>query len=111
MTSRNTSKQDSPNKPKVYAIDVDGTLTEETCWDYDSCMLATPRYDVINYVNELAKNNFIVIHTARRNHLYEATVEWLAIHGVKYHAIRMEKMPADYYIDDRSISPNELPEL
>jgi hypothetical protein len=96
------------NIPKVYSIDVDGTLTTGTAWDYESCMMAKPRQEIIDYVNEVAKKNFVVIHTARRHHLYEATIEWLAIHGVKYHAIRMGKMPADKYIDNQAYRPEEL---
>jgi hypothetical protein len=99
------------NIPKVYAIDVDGTLTIGDAWDYESCLMAKPRQEIIDYVNEIAKKNFIVIHTARRHNLYEATVEWLAIHGVTYHAIRMGKMPADYYLEDKAINPNDLSEL
>jgi phosphatidate phosphatase PAH1 len=98
----------SQTTPKVIACDVDGTLTKDTAWDILGCIIAKPNQRVIDYVNELAKNNFIVIYTARRNSLYEATVEWLNKHGVTYHAIRMEKMPADFYLDDKMIDPKTI---
>jgi uncharacterized HAD superfamily protein len=92
----------------VIAVDVDGTLTKEICWTEDDCLKATPRQTVIDRVNELSATSFIIIHTARRNKLYNATIKWLDAHGVCYHAIRMEKMPADIYVDDKSILPEKL---
>jgi len=96
-------------KLRVYGVDVDGTLTNETCWNNDDCLNATPKQKVIDHVNELFENNnYILIYTARKHSLYEATVKWLNKHNVHYHAIRMGKLPADIYIDDKMINPNEL---
>jgi hypothetical protein len=97
--------------PKVIACDIDGTLTIETCWTEEQCRNATPRQKVIDHIKKLAKNNFIVFYTARRNSLYQATIEWLEKQGFSQWPIKMGKLPADCYIDDKSINPNELPEL
>jgi hypothetical protein len=40
--------------------------------------------------------------------MYQATKDWLAMHQVKYHAIAMEKMAADIYIDDKAVRPEEI---
>ena len=99
------------SKPKVIAVDMDGTLTNGMCWDEKSCYEAKPNQRVIDCINNLSLKNFIVIHTARRRELYTATVDWLEMYGVRYHAIRMEKMPADCYVDDLSVNPNNENEL
>ena len=78
---------------KVLLIDVDGTLTNEVCYTSSECLEATPKRDVIDWVNEYYQTNFIVIYTARRDTLYDATIEWLAKNGVKYHAVKFEKTP------------------
>jgi uncharacterized HAD superfamily protein len=96
------------SKKKVIGVDVDGCLTEETCWTEGEMQNATPRLDVIEAVNKMAKQNFIVIHTARRECFYQATVEWLKKHNVTYHAVSMGKLPCDLYIDDRAINVEEL---
>lgn len=93
---------------KVVAVDMDGTLAKGTAWNAEDAINAEPRMEIIEKVNQLYKGNFIVIHTARRDDMYQATKDWLSLYGVKYHAIAMEKMAADYYIDDRALRPEEL---
>jgi len=92
----------------IIAVDVDGTLCNEICWTILDCKNATPKIDVINKINELYQSSFIVIHTARRNDLYEITIEWLEKNNVKYHAVKFEKMPADMYIDDKARTLEDL---
>jgi uncharacterized HAD superfamily protein len=86
-------------KPRVYLVDIDGTLTKGCAWDDDSILSAEPNQEMIDKVNELHERNFIVIHTARRHERYLATVKWLAKNNVRYHAIRMEKCPGDLIVD------------
>ena len=93
---------------KVIAVDVDGTLTKGTAWNAEDAINAEPRMEIIEKVNKLYKSNFIVIHTARRDDMYQATKDWLSMYGVKYHAIAMEKMAADFYFDDKALRPEEL---
>jgi hypothetical protein len=72
---------------KVIAIDLDGTALE--------CV------DKVNALFE-DKNNFIVIHTARSNSIRSQTEVELAALGLKYHVLKMEKLRADIYIDDKN---------
>ncbi len=89
---------------KVICIDVDGTLTEETCWTPEECLKATPRQDVIDRVNEVALRSFVVIYTARRDELIPATLKWLRRNGVIFQAISNNKIGTDVgYVDDKSI--------
>ena len=46
----------------TYVFDIDGTLCTNTNGNY---LKAQPLYDRIELVNILAKNNKIVLHTAR----------------------------------------------
>ena len=88
-----------PVRPKVYLVDVDGTLTKGCAWDDESIRNAEPNQEMIDKINQLHEKNFIVIHTARRHERYLATIDWLTKNGVRYHAIRMEKCPGDYIVD------------
>jgi hypothetical protein len=57
-----------------------------------------------NKVNSLYenKNNFIVIYTARSSSVRERTEKELLNLGIKYHALVMDKLRADIYIDDKN---------
>jgi uncharacterized HAD superfamily protein len=94
-------------KPKVYLVDIDGTLCKGVCWDDDSILKAEPVKEMIDKVNELHERNFIVIHTARRHERYLATVKWLAKHDVRYHSLRFEKCPGDFIVDADAITKVE----
>ena len=91
---------------KLFAVDMDLTLTNEPCWTPEQCLSATPRKEVIELVNKLyGAGNIIIIWTARREMLRPATEYWLKVNGVHYHAIDMgHKLGADAYIDDRAIN-------
>ena len=84
----------------VLAVDVDGLLCEGEYWGDGE---PTPIQENIDLVNDLSKSNFIVIHTARRHSMYEKTVRWLYKHGVTFHSVTMEKMPADCYLEDKAV--------
>ena len=93
----------------ILCVDVDLTLTNEMCWTIEDCEKAGPRQDVIDRVNEEAKTVFIVIYTARRDHLIPATLKWLRKHGVTFHAISNNKCPTDIgYLDDKSITIDQF---
>ena len=91
---------------KLFAVDLDGTLTKHPCWTIEQCLRAEAREDVIFLVNELYRNgHIIIIWTARRELLRTATEYWLKKNKVFYHAIDMgHKIGADAYIDDRAIN-------
>jgi hypothetical protein len=77
---------------------------------------AQPLYDRIKIVNILAKNNKIVLHTARgmgRTHnnveeshklFYDYTKKQLEGWGVKYDALFLGKPNGDIYVDDKGVS-------
>jgi hypothetical protein len=94
-------------KPKVYSVDLDNTLSVGSAWTCDECETLEPRQDAIDKINELYEHNFIVIHTARRHGLYGSTIKWLERNGVRYHALRFEKMPCDIIFDLDAINKVE----
>lgn len=55
-------------------------------------------------VNKLYENpcNFIVIYTSRSSSIREQTEEELRKLKIKYHALVMDKLRADVYIDDKN---------
>ena len=73
---------------RVIAIDLDGTA------------LSNP-----SKVNELYEkpNNYIVIHTSRSSSIREETEQLLQDNEIKYHALVMDKMRADVYIDNKNM--------
>lgn len=88
----------------IIGIDIDGTLCKEICWTQEECLNATPRLGVIKKVGYLYIYNFIIIYTARRDHLIAATMKWLRLNDVPYHAISNKKIGLDMLIDDKCIS-------
>lgn len=94
-------------------VDFDSTLTKGTGdpWWVDS-LDEEPRYDMIELVNNLYKQNHtIIIYTARREEVREETEYFLKEWGVMHHALRMEKPGFDLLIDDRAISDEKALEL
>ncbi len=75
---------------KVIAIDFDGTATSTGGWEQ------------INRLYE-DRRNFIVIHTARSSSIRRETEDELKHLGIKYHALVMDKMRADVYIDNKNM--------
>ncbi len=63
-------------------------------------------------VNELYEKPFtyIVIYTARSSSMREVTEKELAVLGIKYHSLVMEKLRANIYIDDRNAGGLQWPE-
>ena len=93
---------------RIFAVDVDGTLFEtDVTQGYD---IISVHRDCINAVNKMYdEGNFIRIYTARGSGTgidwSKKTLEQLVRHGVKFHEIRFSKENADYYVDDRAITP------
>jgi uncharacterized HAD superfamily protein len=87
-------------------VDMDNTLCIGKHWDTpEECMKAEPIPNMIEYVNRLYKDDFIVIYTARQNFLMSVTFDWLDKHGVRYHAVANRKVPFDRLIDDTAHFP------
>lgn len=90
---------------KVIAVDIDGVVADGLFWK-EEC---TPRLKEIEEINNLYKKGATIIyHTARHPKYYELTYAWLIKQGCYFHALRMGKMNADYYIDDRNRTIEEL---
>lgn len=87
---------------KVIAYDLDGTLCEGEAYTPEECLLAEPRWGEIKRLNDLSETEFVVVLTARRDRLIPASLQWLRRHNVKFHAISNNKMPADWYYDDKT---------
>ncbi len=87
-------------------VDLDNTLCIGKHWTTpDQCLRAKPIPKMIKFVNDLYKDDFIIIYTARQNFLMAATFDWLNQHGVLYHAVSNRKTPFDKVIDDTNWIP------
>lgn len=83
---------------KVIAVDFDNTLTKEV----DKFQI--PNKVVIERIKSLYdKNNIIIIHTSRKWEDARFVVGWLNDNGIRWHGLRMEKLKADVYLDDKNI--------
>jgi len=92
---------------KLYAIDMDGTLTNgERYWNGEKI---TSNQKMIDWVNKKYKEgHIIIIYTARPYEEIRKTIAWLIENKVMYHGINMDKMGADYYIDDKVINVEDI---
>jgi hypothetical protein len=107
---------ETPNNPEievlprrsVLCVDMDGSCCIGTAWTPEEVMELAPNQPFIDAVNARYTENFVIIHTARRDHLIPATLEWLRRNGVHYHAISNHKIGAEEYWDDRSYRPDEV---
>lgn len=94
-------------------VDFDSTLTKGTGkpWWQDR-FDEEPRWDMIELVNDLYKQNHtIIVYTARREEVRDETQYFLNKWGVMHHALRMEKPGFDLLIDDRAVSDVKALEL
>jgi len=88
---------------KIIAVDIDGTLCEGGKWESEKdCLNAKPIKKMIDYVNKLYRDEYIIIYTARQNWLMSVTFEWLYQNGVHYHALSNHKIPVNVLIDDKA---------
>lgn len=95
----------------TFCIDVDGTIcTTTTNQEYYK---AEPKQALINKINQLYhQGHRIKIFTARGmasgGMFEEITRQQLNDWGVKYHELIMGKPAADYYVDDKGITPEQF---
>lgn len=104
---------------KTYVFDLDGVISDTGTEKFNRTMTgedcqkvyknALPKYDMVKKVNSLYdKGNIIIIHTARYEEDRALTEEWLRLWEVKYHRLVMGKPRADFYVDDKNMSVEEL---
>lgn len=94
----------------VFAIDLDGTITmEELGHSEEEYRHRTPRPYVVAKLRGLWNNGHtIIIHTARYPEDREITLDWLHKHRVVFDELITGKAKADYYVDSKNITPEEL---
>jgi capsule biosynthesis phosphatase len=111
---------------KRWCVDIDNTLCEEkpkgTHWEEYANV--EPIKDIVDFINSrYDAGDYIILSTARHMattganvglvnaRVGKITYDWLDKHGVKYHEIYFQKPYADYYLDDKALSVNELREI
>ena len=99
------TKKDLDREYLNIAIDMDKTLTLETCWTPDECLIAKPNLRMIEAINLVSRRNWVTIYTARRNDMIDNTLRWLRINEVRFNAFSNNKEPFDLVIDDRAFNP------
>ena len=101
----------SETESKTFVFDIDGVIATITPGnDYN---LAKPMKETIQIINKLYEQGHeIVLFTARGS---KTDIDWSKLTkkqmddwGVKRHKLKLGKPAADYYIDDKLISLNEL---
>jgi hypothetical protein len=96
---------------RTFCFDIDGiiaTIAPELRYD-----LATPRLEMIKIINLLyQRGHEIILFTARGSATgidwREVTRKQMSEWGVKYHRLLFDKPAADYYVDDKLISVEQL---
>jgi len=98
---------------KTFCFDIDGVLTNEAeGFGVEVFDKKTPNKEIIDIINALYKKGHeIILHTSRFWCDREVTIIWLVRHGVKYHELIMRKPLADYYIDDKNLTIEQLKEV
>lgn len=95
----------------TFCFDIDGVIMNLVKGnDYS---LSTPIKENVDFINELyKKGNEIILYTARGSATKidwtELTKSQLENAGLNYHKLFFGKPAADYYIDDKLISIEEL---
>ena len=106
---------------KTIICDIDDTISVTTTHDWQN---AEPIWQTINKINKLYDEGWTIILMTARGQIscngdfakadekYRAKMQaWLDRYGVKYHFLSFEKYLAAYYIDDKSLTPEEFHNL
>ncbi len=100
-------------KIKKFCFDIDGVICSTRKSDY---FKSKPKRKVINMINTLYENNYIIIFTARymgRNNQnsqkakkqgYKKTFNQLSKWGLKFHKLKFGKPSYDVFVDDKNFS-------
>ncbi len=101
----------SPAGRRTFCIDIDGvvaSIVKDNQYD-----LSSPISRTISAINALfEKGHYIILFTARGTvtgiDWRKTTEKQMNKWGVKYHELIFGKPAADYYVDDRALSPEEF---
>jgi len=96
---------------KVFCFDIDGVIASIT--PNAEYSIAMPIKENIKIINKLFDNkNKIILFTARGSKTgidwQETTENQMKEWGVKYNELKFGKPSADYYVDDKMLSLNDL---
>ena len=91
------------------AVDFDGTLVEEADWP----AFGPPRLDIVEKVKQLkAQGHTLILWTCRTDKPLINALEYCSqVLGIDFDYVNQSnprKISADYYIDDRALSPKEF---
>jgi len=92
----------------IYCVDIDGTLLYTKLID-DRYIVTGVNADLIDQLNQgHGEGDIIILHTGRHWKHLTTTIKQLKTAGVIYDTVVFGKPPADVYIDDKAIRPDEL---
>lgn len=106
---------------KTLVVDVDDTISTHVNRDYEN---AIPHREIIDKLNNLRKNGWkIIYHTARgqvscngdieriKKERLPVLIDWMNKNDVQYDDVLVGKPLGFYYIDDKSVRPDEFIEM
>lgn len=107
----NIPVENSKGKLCTFVFDIDGVVAFLS--PENNYVLAKPNIEIINKINDLYNaGHTIILFTARGS---KTGIDWAATTekqmrewGVRFHELRLGKPFADYYIDDRMLSVNDI---
>lgn len=114
LAGERQAHESNDERPQTFCFDIDGVIASLVPNNDYSCSTAIT--ENIALINELFRDGKrIILFTARGSvtglNWEETTRRQLASWGVHYHELRFGKPAADYYIDDRMISIQQLQQL
>lgn len=101
-------KKETVRTTMTYVIDIDDTILFSVMEDCEYKLVSEDK-EMVQKINELYDNgDTIIIHTGRHwNHLRQ-TIDQLDSIGLKRHTIICGKPPANFYVDDKGLRPDEF---
>lgn len=97
-------------KTKKIVFDIDGTICTESF--AQERIFAHPKQNIIDAINKLySEGCVIILYTARGWDQFKLTEYWLKQNGVKYNLLMCGKPIYDYWVDDRSLHPDDIKKI
>jgi len=98
-------------KINTFVFDIDGVIAQIT--PENNYAISKPNHEVIKKINELySAGHYIILFTARGSktgiNWIEVTKKQMREWGVNFHELKFGKPAADYYVDDRMLSINDI---